>query len=500
MSKAGITDFIDNLSLTYHLENTPCGIIIWDAQLRVIYSSARAAEIFEWDLEEVEYPFSFTHLIFEEDNPKVSICIEEITSGKTVHNTCNNRNYTNNGKVIYCQWYNSALKDEAGNLVNILSLVQDVTEQKQVEFELEKSQQQLSLIYNSAIDPMWLIAVEGNNRFRFETINHSFMEVTGLTKEKVIGLPIEQVMPEASHELVRGKYNEAINTGKIIDYVEEAVHPAGTKYGEIRVIPIKDHTGQVTKLLGIANDITEKVMLQKKLDLERDSKNRQITKAAVKGQEIERAKVSRELHDNVNQVLTTIKLYTELCIAGKVDIEEVLPKCTTLLNDTITEIRSLSKELSAPSLGDIGLKETLTDLVESIRIAKEIDIKLLILVDCNTVIDNELHLTLYRIVQEQLTNILKHADARSVFVKLEENDSVLTLIIKDNGKGFNTSQKVTGIGITNMRSRAQMLNGSLEIESTEGKGVCLKASFPVEVVGGKCMPAEWKERSSSSNN
>lgn len=496
MAKNHLHEVVDNLSLTYHLENTACGIIMWDRQFRVIYCSSRAAEIFEWEQIDDDYSLAYSKFFNQKNEDVISSLLKDITQDGKLHNTFITRNYTQSDRLIYCKWYNSALKDEMGTLVNILSIVQDITDQKQMEADLERSRQQLSLIYNSAIDPMWLIAVEGVDRYRFETINASFTEVTGLTKEKVIGMPIENVMPAASHQLVRSKYNEAVSTGKIIDYIEKAVHPAGIKYGEIRVIPIADENKQVTKLVCIANDITEKMFLQQKLDKERDLKNRLITKAAIKGQEVERAKVSRELHDNVNQVLTTIKLYIELCVADKVDIKHVLSKCTSLLNETITEIRNLSKELSAPSLGDVGLKETLTDLVESIRATGMVDIQLDFFLENNCIVDDELHLSIYRIVQEQLTNILKHANANKVVIALQEKDSFLSLVMKDDGIGFDPGEKISGIGITNMKSRAQMLNGSLEIESTKTKGTSLIAFFPLERHEDNCSPAQSAERSS----
>ena len=119
-----------------------------------------------------------------------------------------------------------------------------------------------------AIDPMWLINIEQGEQFRFEKINASFTDVTGLRSEQVAGQLIEEVMPKSSHALVREKYLEAIQTGKIVDYVEIAVHPAGEKVGEIRVIPIKNEQGTVIKLMGIAHDVTEKMVLQKRLDRE----------------------------------------------------------------------------------------------------------------------------------------------------------------------------------------------------------------------------------------
>lgn len=348
------------------------------------------------------------------------------------------------------------------------------------------NEHQLSLAFNSAIDPMWLIRVEGPNSFWFETINTAFTKVTGWTREQVEGQPIENIMPAASHELVRQKYNEALQSGKIVDYIEEALHPSGVKYGEIRVIPIPAMDGEPMKILGIANDITEKVSLQKKLDHKRELKNRQITSAAIRGQESERAKVSRELHDNVNQVLTTVKLYIELVRDQKMDAAETLAKCISLLTSSIDEIRSLSKQLSAPSLGKINFKETLNDLAESLRSSSQVE-AVVDLSDLSfTEMENDMHLALYRVTQEQFTNIVKHAKADEVKVSIKEENSVLHFAIEDNGVGFDPMEKRTGIGITNMQSRVETLNGKFQVLSRPAKGTTLLIEIPVVIADDVC--------------
>ena len=489
MGNTNMHNFLDEVSLAYHIQNLPLGVIAFNKELKVTFWSSKATEIFEWSPSEtLHQDIATLNMIYEEDAVEVSQKINDILFGVHQSNQSTNRNYTKSGKVIYCNWYNSALKDEAGNVASILCFIQGFTESKKVLKALEESQNQLSLIYNSAIDPMWLINIEGENKFRFETINNSFTQVTGLEKHQVVGLLVEQVLPPSSHSLVRHKYNEAIKTGKEIDYVEIAVHPAGEKIGEIRVIPVKNGEGKVTKLVGIANDITEKYGLQKKLDKERDELSKKITAAAIKSQEIERSNISRELHDNVNQVLTTVKLYTELCTAGSVDVATFLPKCTALLNETINEIRRLSKQLSVPSLSNVGIHDVLKDLVESVQETQQIAITLHVEAPYCNLIDQELQLAIYRIAQEQLTNILKHAQAQHVLIRLEASQTDLTLTISDDGVGFNAKQKSNGIGITNMKSRAHLLNGVLEIKSAKGKGANLTASFPVHYSHGKCHP------------
>ena len=263
---------MDSFSLTYHLDNTQVGVLILNEDQQIIYWSSAAEDIFGWPASEVVgRTVSSLNLVFHEDKEQVFDALEMILSGNSIRNHLVNRNTTRLGKVIYCEWYNSALKDESGKIKSILSIVQDVTERTQMEIALEKSQKQLSLIYNSAIDPMWLIAIEGKDQYRFTSINHSFTGVTGLRSDQVVGRTIEEVLPPSSHDLVREKYNEAIKTGKVVDYIEIAIHPAGKKYGEIRVIPIRNESGEIDQILGIANDITEKQLLQEHVEKEKEA-------------------------------------------------------------------------------------------------------------------------------------------------------------------------------------------------------------------------------------
>ena len=331
-----------------------------------------------------------------------------------------------------------------------------------------------------SIDPMWIINIESGNKFRFEEINASFTAVTGLKPEQVEGRLIEEVLPVTSHKIVREKYTQVIKTGKIVDYIEIAVHPAGEKVGEIRVLPIKNDEGKVVKLMGIAHDITEKTILQRKLDEERDKISKRISAATIRSQERERNSISLELHDNVNQVLTTVKLYTELCISRSVDIDVYLRKCTGLLMETIDEIRRLSKQLASPAINSMGLSASFSELIESINQTRQADIRLITDLQDTIRLNEDMQMALYRIAQEQLTNILKHAQAKTVIVNLHNNPEEIFLHIKDDGIGFDAKRKTSGIGIANMTYRASLFNGKFELKSAKGKGCELKVSFPLK--------------------
>ncbi|TCJ17061.1 hypothetical protein EPD60_07045 [Flaviaesturariibacter flavus] len=216
---------------------------------------------------------------------------------------------------------------------------------------------------------------------------------------------------------------------------------------------------------------------------------RQMTQQIIAAQEREREEIGRELHDNVNQVLTTVKLYLELVQSEPAQGARLLPRAVAYLQQCISGIRTLSRELSAPTLGTRSIVDSIAALVEMVGEGGRLDIRF----DhehYKRAMPKEQKLALYRILQEQLNNIQKHAGASEVLITLDQNASETMLRIRDNGKGFDPTARRAGIGINNIRSRARALGGSLRIETAPGRGCTLQVTLP--------LPAEAEEPKGNS--
>ena len=162
-----------------------------------------------------------------------------------------------------------------------------------------------------------------------------------------------------------------------------------------------------------------------------------LTQATIDGQEKERKEIGKELHDNIGQQLTTTKLYLDM--AGSAANDSAQPMINMALksvSELINEVRGISRSLTPPTLGDLGLIDSVYDLIETINRTQP----LLIEFDTAGFDEEEIpenqKLMLFRIVQEQLNNILKHAQASSVTIKLQNDKPMLLLEIRDDGKGF----------------------------------------------------------------
>lgn len=195
-----------------------------------------------------------------------------------------------------------------------------------------------------------------------------------------------------------------------------------------------------------------------------------ITKAQLAGQEKERQVIGSELHDNINQQLTSVKLYLSLA-SNQSDGQQFIHKSEEVIRHVIQEIRTLCKSLTPPSLKDIGLREALEDLIETYAITAAFQVHLHIEVETEQ-LEEELQFSIFRITQELLNNAVKHAEATDIFIKmwLNKEDNKLNLTVRDNGKGFNPDQKSSGVGFTNIRNRLSLYNGKMDIHSEPGKG------------------------------
>lgn len=246
-----------------------------------------------------------------------------------------------------------------------------------------------------------------------------------------------------------------------------------------------DKNKNPVRLFGILQDITERKeaeenlkLLEQKMLEQKIQEQKKIARAIIKAQEKERNHIGQELHDNINQMLAGTKMY--LSIAGKKnsDVKEAISYPIELINTIIEEIRILCQKLATP-VKNIDLKEMIQELLYSFRANLPAKTSLSYNVITEKISD-ELKLNIYRIIQEQVTNISKYAKAKKVKISLTERNKAIIIITEDDGKGFDVDAKRKGIGISNMVNRSGSFNGWVELRSEPGKGCRITVSIPFE--------------------
>ncbi len=249
---------------------------------------------------------------------------------------------------------------------------------------------------------------------------------------------------------------------------------------------VYDRNGHATRMIGATQDITARkstearlLEMERKLVRESLASQKAITAAVLTAQENERANIGRELHDNLNQILGAAKLYIELAKTDEENRQMCLDKSTGFIVQVIEEIRRISKKLAGPVNRLMGLVESIQIMMDDLAPVNPIDIRLHTEGFCNDELNEKLQLDIFRIVQEQLNNILRHADATQVIIRLTRQANEMVLLISDNGKGCDLPNEIKGMGMINIKTRAELHHGKVGMVSSPGAGYALKVELSI---------------------
>jgi two-component system sensor histidine kinase UhpB len=205
-----------------------------------------------------------------------------------------------------------------------------------------------------------------------------------------------------------------------------------------------------------------------------------IAETAIQAQEQERDELGRELHDNINQILASTKLYLEIACNSDTELStQALSRGYENVNLAIAEIRRLSKQLVPPVLEDM-LTNVLKEMTDEIHAATNINFIFDLTAFDEKKLNDDIKLMIYRIVQEQVNNIVKHARASQVHINITNDAKQISLLIADNGVGFDTKQKSKGIGLRNIENRVKFYKGNATIRSESEKGCILEVYIPMK--------------------
>ena len=226
----------------------------------------------------------------------------------------------------------------------------------------------------------------------------------------------------------------------------------------------------------------ENARLVKSLEM-KNEQVKNLSAAHVRRMEQERQHIARELHDETGQVLIGLKLRLQL-LSGNLLPEQVVAKrelenLQEQLSDAAVQLRDLAKRLRPPTLDALGFKATLRQLLMDYR--KQVDFEVNLEIESPLELSKEAETALYRIVQESLTNVAKHACASNVQIRIFERDGLPAVSIRDDGCGFDLQQATNGLGLIGIRERVKMLGANVAIHSAKGKGTQIEVNrIPLE--------------------
>ncbi|MDE3144967.1 MAG: PAS domain S-box protein, partial [Bacteroidota bacterium] len=358
--------------------------------------------------------------------------------------------------------------DENKHPVRLYGTLQDITERIKAEKSIKQSEANYRQLFDLSPEPMWVI---DEKDYKFIQVNKACIDNYGYSLEEFTGgMTIKDISPNYNEIDTE---NNATKKNRINPFfIGEQKHVK--KSGELLDVitssmPIVLNGEK--KTLMIAIDVTEKNRYEQKL-----------TRAAIKAQEEERYEIGGELHDNVCQILATSLMYLGL-MKKKLQAEstELFNQTHQHITEALNEIRNLSHRLAPAFFDNTTLEDTFKYLLTSFNIEKKYEIELYFDNTAkNYPLSRELQLNLYRILQEQLRNILKHAKATRIEVEATINNNVFQMRIADNGVGFNNEIGKAGIGLANMNRRAQLFSGKFAIKNAGvGKGCEVLTEIPL---------------------
>ncbi|HEX7903611.1 MAG TPA: PAS domain-containing protein [Chitinophagaceae bacterium] len=344
-----------------------------------------------------------------------------------------------------------------------------------VEKQLREANERLLLLSRATSDAIWEWDMQTGYIFR----NDVLMDMIGYSSDESKGLSwwLRRIHP-ADRNRVTDKIKDATDKGQYSWKDEYRFRYSDGTYRHIqdRGFVVYEN-GLPVKMIGSLQDVSELKKLEDQLTEEKVQRQKEISETVIRVQEKERTRIGHELHDNVNQILSTTKMFVEMISASSEEEKMIKAKSIEYLLTSIEEIRKLSKELVVPHLKDKGLVDSIYNLIEDIHLSSNLRVRF--------VHDHESGLlspgkkvTLFRIVQEQIKNILKYSQATAVDIYLHCKGDNTQLIVKDNGIGFDTKQKHKGIGLSNIHDRTLFYNGVVDIKSSPGNGCTMTVTIP----------------------
>ncbi len=356
-------------------------------------------------------------------------------------------------------------------------VLQDVTERRQGEEALRQSEERFSKAFHLSPAALSITQLEDGKVLE---VNESFLRMSGFTREELIGQSLLEL----------GLWRDPAQRDNLIDLLREGSRAADLdiklwrKSGEIRSVLLSIDLIELSGrkcVLGSCQDITEQKRAEATL--------RNYSRLLVEAQETERQHIARELHDQVGQMLTAIKfnLQTLARSKGLANQSAVIDQGLELIDTTLQQVRTLSFELRPSLLDNLGLVAALRWYTDEFAHRTGIATKWQSnLPEGKERLGQELETACFRIVQEALTNVVRHAKAAHVFIDLSIVDQQTVLSIKDDGIGIIrpvpqiNSPSGIQLGLIGMKERALALGGTVTIDSSPNQGTEIRAYFPAE--------------------
>jgi PAS domain S-box-containing protein len=385
------------------------------------------------------------------------------------------------GSIRWIQDRAFPIRDAAGNIYRIVGIADDITKRKQAWDALGESEARKRAIMQAALDGIITIDHEG----KMIELNSAAEKIFAHSRAKLIGENVMGIVPPSFRAWFQNGLancftgDQGPTQGSRIEM--PALRADGSRFSAEFTITRIRLTGQPMFTIYI-RDITHHKRAEAEL--------RALPQRIIKAQEAERSRIAQELHDGINQIIASVKMRLHKVEGSLPDLKpaarEILHRCDRLLVKALEENRRIAHNLRPTDLDHLGLAAACTSFCSEVQLRTNLQFQCQ-LISPTQRLTPVVELHLFRIVQEAVNNIEKHAKAKLIRLEIQLEDDSVILKIQDDGQGFDSKTLKAGkkarhgLGLTNMRERALSLGGTYEIKSVPGHGTTINVQVPLTV-------------------
>jgi len=458
-------------------DHIPVMISFWDEHGRLELVNREWERVRGWSLEEIR---ESTADIIDESYPDPQ---ERQRARDSIHAATGEwedfKTGAQDGRMIDAMWANLRLSDGTS-----ISIGQDITERKRAEEKLRQSQSQLVEAQRLAGVGSWTWDIQNNSL----TWSEELYRMYGVDPQEFT--PTYDAFMRFLHpedmDFVAREIDTAVKNLESLDYQLRIVR----RDGEVRILHsrgkvVADENGLPLRMYGAAQDVTERALAEEQLK----GSNEKLRALAVRLQSVreeESLRIAREIHDELGGSMTSLKIdlawvNKRIRDASDESVQQKIASMNEMIDDTIKTVRHISSELRPSILDDLGLAATIEWQAREFETRTEIKCRITSLAE-DVSLDEARATALFRIFQEILTNVMRHAHATVVEVSMQEHNGELILRVKDNGVGIRETDvaDTSSLGLLGMRERALVFGGQISIEGAEGEGTTVTVCLPLK--------------------
>jgi PAS domain S-box-containing protein len=447
------------------------GKAIWSDQLYNIYGRSSDLGVPEMK--------TFLDQYHPDDRKQVQNAIDDAIKNYLPYNIDYRIYRENDGAERWIRSQGLIERDENGKPVRLLGIAQDITDRKKADDIIRQANNYNRSLIEASLDPLVTIGPDG----KIQDVNTATEEITGYSRQELIGTDFSGYFTNPARAEIG--YQEVFLKGFVRDFALDIKSHKGN------VVPVlynakvyRDEKGIVLGVFAAARDITELKNAENKLK-QGALELRDLAHHLEEVRENERTLIARDLHDDLGQKLTALKmdiswLKSRIGVQSRY-VQHKLNEMVSLLNEAVESTKKISYGLRPSILDDLGLQAAIEWLLTDFNKSTGVEYKVTF-VPHEILIDKKVSLTVFRIIQEALTNVARHSGAKEVSLKLSLIKNSLKLMVTDNGSGINEEQinSPKSFGLRGMKERVLSCGGNFEIAGRKGKGTEILVTMPVK--------------------